>query len=552
MTLIAEQWKRAHSTGGPPAQQRRRQPANDGRRLRGVYEGTTQNRFLEDWVIGDHQPRELTAATLTILRQRSRDLARHAPTIISAIQVIVDNVVGTGFRINPDPQDENGNKIRGDVDEVLERLWRQWSCEVDQDIREDLTMQLRTATQEYIEAGEVFFVQRPPADRRERVVRLVYEIVSAERVDHTFDRLQNDRDPGITGNRITASIEYNRKNQRVAYWISKVGQLGDIATERERITADRVYHLFHRSRAGQERGIPWIAGAAVLAHDLDDLIDSELTTAQVTACLTGWIEREGANIFSSTQERDKDDDRPIHRFSPGTIFDLAPGEKVNTVDPNRPSGAFEPFANFITRSIARTLGVSFEAVSGDWRQVNFASGRLGHLIERKTFRRIQHIIIQLVLRPMWVTFVRAVAVEGKIEGLSLTEFLTNWRGITNADFGGAGWEHHDPLKEVNAAATRIFTGLSTLDDETTALGRDWKAVIAQRTRELEAMEEAGVPLFTIGGITAAATPGEEPETPETPTKPEPGEEPDEDEGEGEEDGSGEEREREPEPAGATT
>lgn len=516
MTLLSDQWKKANAHGGHDPARRNGRPTRDKRRLRGAYDGSTNNRYLEDWVITDTQPRELTASTLTILRQRSRDLARHAPSVISALQVIVDNVVGTGFRVNPQAVTENGEPM-SEVNEEVQKLWKAWTAEIDLDMRESLTMLLRTAVQEYVETGEVFLVQRPPVgDRRERIVPVTYEVVASERVDHTLDRIPNAQDTTPGGNRITAGIEYAASGQRVAYWVSLIGSFGEITMQHERITADRVFHLFHRSRAGQERGVPWIAGAAVMAHDLDDLIDTELTSAQVSACLTGWIEREGAGAWASGQERDKDDDRPINRFAPGMLFDLQPGEKVNTIDPNRPSGAFEPFANFITRSIARTFGLSFEAVSGDWRGVNFASGRLGGLLERKTFRRIQDVVIQIVLRPMYLTFYRWIVATGKLPGVSPGDLLLNWRRLTVADYGGAGWEHHDPLKEVTAAGMRIITGLSTLDDETTALGRDWKAVIAQRTRELEALEEAGIPVVSVGGaqaVTGQGTDGTQPVEP---------------------------------------
>ena len=66
MSAIATAWRKTHQT---PVS-RSSKPTHDRRRLRGAYEGDTQNRYLEDWIIGDRQPRELTAVTLTILRQR--------------------------------------------------------------------------------------------------------------------------------------------------------------------------------------------------------------------------------------------------------------------------------------------------------------------------------------------------------------------------------------------------------------------------------------------------------------------------------------------------
>ncbi len=523
-TAIAEAWKRTRPARPAPPARRFPVPRRQSARqrpppgLRAPYEGVETNRQLEDWIVGAHQPRELTSAWLSILRERSRDLARHAPAFIGAVQIIVDNVIGAnGFRVNPQSHtDEDGRTLNAPLNRRLARLWKDWSCEVDRDQRESLEMLLRTAVREYVEAGEVLIVESvPPAGATgDRVVPLQIEVVEAERLDHSFDRARNTRDQRASGNEIRHSIEFNPFGQRVAYWITKVGDLGELTTERERITADRVHHVFHRSRASQERGVPWLWGATVLCHDLDDLMDTELTTAQVAACLTGFIKREQAGLFGSTQERDAEDDRPIHRFAPGMIFDLRGDESIEMMDPNRPSGAFEPFANFILRSIAKTLGISFESISGDYRGVNFASGRLGALGERKTFRRIQAILVQLAVRPIWRSFVRSALLAGKLPPtVSLIDYLINWRRHTAADYVGAGWEHQDPLKEVTAAALRVLAGVSTVDEEAAALGRDWRAIALQRALETQTFRELGLPIVTVGGaqvVTGQGTDGTKP------------------------------------------
>lgn len=501
MSAIAEAWKRKDA----PAKAVRSSVPNEIRRmlsrqLRAPFEGAEQNRYLEDWLVGDYDPRDLVTRYLSILRQRSRDLARHAPQFISAIKIIVDNVVGSqGFRANPMPYtDEVGDVPNAALAKQLSRLWEDWSLEADIDRRESLAMLSRTAVQELVETGEVLLVEKTPRRDDGRVVPLIVEVVPGERLDHTFERRQNTRDATIAGNRIQHGIEFNPDGQRVAYWITRLDDLGSKTAVRERIPADQVHHVFYRLRSGQERGLPWLAGAVALCHDLDDLIDTELTSAQVAACLTAFITRSQAGLFPADQERDAQDNRPIYRLAPAGIFDLKPGEAVTTIDPARPSGSFDPFASFLTRCLARTMGLSYESVSGDWRQVNFASGRLGHLVERKTFRAIQEMVIQLAIRPVYRSFVRYAVLASRV-AISLVDYVANWRRHSHAQLKGPGWEHHDPLKEVTAAALRILTCVSTLEEEAAALGRDWAENVAQRARELARMKELGIPIITVGG-----------------------------------------------------
>lgn len=495
MTATAEAWRHTHETPAAPAAPRR------GRRgLQTPFEGAGRSRFEDDWVTRDWDPLRMTSQYLTILRQRSRYLAGHAPHFIGAINLIVNNVVGQGFRVTPMPRRGGSKTVDAELASQLVELREDWECEVDADRRESLTMLLRTAVREYVEAGEAFLVESMRESDRDRVLPLSIEVRPSEELDHGLERSQHRVDTTPAGNRIHQGIEFNRAGQRVAYWFSLRDEFGAVSTRRERITADRVYHLYHKIRARQERGIPWLYGATVLCRDLDDLMDTELTSAQVAACLTAFVTRKSAGQFGLSQERDSDDMRPVHRFAPGMIADLAPDETVEIADPNRPTGAFEPFASFILRSLARTIGISYESLSGDWRRVNYSSGRLGQLVERKMYRTIQSVIVQLAGRPIHRSFVRVAVLAGKIIGLNVAELLADYRSLTRARFIGEGWEHADPLKEVTAAAVRILTGLSTLEKEAAALGEDWRALIAQRQRELEILEEAGIPIVSISGI----------------------------------------------------
>jgi lambda family phage portal protein len=512
MSAIAEAWKRkdqpAAAPRAPGANELRRMLSRQTRQLRSPFEGAEQNRYLEDWLVGAYDPRDLINRYLSILRQRSRDLARHSPQFISAIKIIVDNVVGQGFRVKPMPYtDEVGDEPDTELATQLARLWDDWSCEADVDRRESLAMLFRTAAQELVETGEVLLVEKTPRRDDGRVVPLIIEVIPGERLDHTFEREQKPSDATDAGNAIVHGIEFNRDGQRVAYWITRLNSLRAKSMDRERVPADRVHHVFARLRSGQERGLPWLAGAVALCHDLDDLIDTELTSSQVAACLTAFITSAQGGMFGPDQERDKEDDRPISRLAPGMVGHLKPGEAIHTVDPDRPSGSFDPFASFLTRCLARTMGISYESVSGDWRQVNFASGRLGHLVERKTFRGIQDLVIQLAVRPIYRSFVR-YAVLAKRVSISLIDYVANWRRHTHAVLNGPGWEHHDPLKEVTAAALRVLSCLSTLDEEAAALGRDWADNVAQRAREIQRMKDLGVPIINIGGAQSVTGQGD--------------------------------------------
>lgn len=477
------------------------------------FDSTEQNRQTDDWITVTSEAIELTNAHQRLLQLRSRDLARNAPPFIAAINAIVDMVVEpeSGVRVQPKVfTDDTMSEMADDVIRQLRQLWNDTAERFDVDQRESAAQFIRTVVREWVEVGEAFVLEEL-TDVDDRAVPLTWRLIPAERIDHT--RTQRERRDPTTGdviqNRITNGIEFDEDGRRVAYWVTRTDADGltTVSTAADRIDARLIRHVFHRVRGGQERGLPWLYGATLIVHDLDDLIADELTSAHVATMLTAFIQRRNAGAFGTAQERDSDTNIPVARFEAGAIFDLGEGESVNMIDPSRPSGNFLPFASFILRCIAKTIGLSYERLSGDYSKTNFASGRLGHLAERDTIRRIQSDLIQLFVRPIYRRWVQTAIAAGKIAGVTIAQFMADPIRYMRAKYVAKGFEHHDPLKEGAAVGVRLSLGITTLERECDLLGLDWEDVIRQRGREIEFMKEHGVPLATTGGaqIVAAMT-----------------------------------------------
>jgi capsid protein len=87
-------------------------------------------------------------------------------------------------------------------------------------------------------------------------------------------------------------------------------------------------------------------------------------------------------------------------------------------------------------------------------------------------------------------------------------------------------EYVDPLKDGQAATQNWHGSLTTLEDECSARGKDWKKIVDQRAIEKEYLDSKDL---TIGELASAAAadatvedPGQAPAKPETPpAKPKP-------------------------------
>ncbi|WP_143759134.1 phage portal protein, partial [Paenibacillus odorifer] len=102
-------------------------------------------------------------------------------------------------------------------------------------------------------------------------------------------------------------------------------------------------------------------------------------------------------------------------LSPGMIGELNPGDEVQTVIPTGQASNTKEFITTLVRMIAAGLGLSYEAVSRDLSQVNYSSARQGLIEDRKLYKKLQKMIIDRVLRPVYLEFLESMYLKGKID-----------------------------------------------------------------------------------------------------------------------------------------
>jgi capsid protein len=133
----------------------------------------------------------------------------------------------------------------------------------------------------------------------------------------------------------------------------------------------------------------------------------------------------------------------------------------------------------------------FNVAAGNSSGYNYASGRLDHQTYYKSIRVDQDqlglVVLDRVLRA-WLD-----------EAILVSDFLPRWmraaafRDLAHQWFWD-GQEHVDPAKEATAQATRLSSYTTNLAYEYARQGRDWEAEIRQRAKELQLMEQLGLPV----------------------------------------------------------
>jgi lambda family phage portal protein len=435
------------------------------------------------------------STSLTALRTRSRKLMRDAPYAKRARTIVVNNVIGSGVGMQAQVKNSRG-ELHERINADIEEQWRQWSradcCHTGGALAfQDLE---RACLSEVFTAGEVFIRKHYRTFGNSRVP-IGLELVEAERVadEFTFPTPENQA--------TRLGIERDEFGRPSAYYIRTIhpGEVRLAAGQEvrlERVPAADIYHLRVVDRWPMTRGEPWLHSVIVKLDNMDEYSAAELTAARM-----------GANFFA-TLESDADDSlatatdastgqRELN-IEPGVIEGLSPGESLKFHTPNRPNTALDPFLRYMLREVAAGVGVSYESLSRDYSQSNYSSSRLALLDDRDLWRVLQQWWIRSFREPMLRDWMQAAVLSRAIGSIQVEAYAPDTERFLAVSWKLRGWSWVDPTKEVNAYKEAVKAGFTTISAviAQTAGGVDIEDVIAERKRELDMLDAAGIDVDT--------------------------------------------------------
>ena len=221
------------------------------------------------------------------------------------------------------------------------------------------------------------------------------------------------------------------------------------------------------------------------------LFRSELVAARIAACFSLFITSEASMDIAVNAGYEKNTaNQLVESLEPGMIKHLMPGESITSFNPQRPGATFEPFVERILRAISAALGLPYELVAKDFSKTNYSSARAALLEARRYFKVKQEWLSRKLCQPVWDMVLEEAYLKGELGSVSFYDKRNYWSGAT---WIAPGWEWVDPLKEAKAAEVGLKNGIVTHSDLYSAQGKDWEESFEQRKRELDKMNELGLP-----------------------------------------------------------
>jgi capsid protein len=164
-------------------------------------------------------------------------------------------------------------------------------------------------------------------------------------------------------------------------------------------------------------------------------------------------------------------------------------------DPPKVDG-FNGVIEWMLRSVAAGMGVSYESLTGDYSKVNYSSGKLGADEAHKNYNAIQDLMIDIFCSAVFEMFKSGCELIGK--NPDRDKLAGTWIKPRRAFL--------DPNKETTAMIKQVRSGFMSWSEAVRELGRDPESLLMLVEKYNKLIDEKGIKFdsdprrITLNGI----------------------------------------------------
>jgi len=450
-----------------------------------------------------------------LLRERSRDLFMSAPLATGAVKSSRTSCIGPGLMPKPKIDyeflgitQEEANRIQRLIKKEF-AIWAESTLCDSSDLNNFYGLQ-QVAFTDWLNNGEEFVLIKYEKPLGYMPYQLRISLVEADRVctPGSFDGSYDGYDKKEkNGNDIINGIEINKSGKVVAYHIASrfPGEYGSGSLKWARVEKrgaktgnPNILHIFNAERAGQYRGVPFLAPVIQTLKQLTRYTEAEIMAAVVNSLFGIFITtKSGEQVegFGGDGEEEKtegvpgEDDDKI-KVGTGTVIFLREGEEVKAVESAHPSNNYDAFVNSMALQIGAALEIAPEVLLKKFSS-NFSASK-GALNETwKSFKMYRKWFIDDFCQEIYILWFNEAVSKGRINAPGYFNNILVKKAYTNATWNGPAQGHLNPVQEVTAAIQKIQNGLSTHEDECISMnGSDFDDNIRTLKNENAALAEA--------------------------------------------------------------
>lgn len=404
------------------------------------------------------------------LRVRARALYQNVPYITAGVEAWVANAIGTGIL----PRSMSPQAA------VIDALYDAWGKKADADGLFDIVGLIIAAERAAEIDGECLVRRRDRRPEDGLPVPLQLQLLE-------IDWLDSAKEGRNGANTIVNGIEYDPLGRRVFYWLfdQHPGEQASVfkgRTASHPVAADRIYHHYGPTRPGQGRGVSMLAPVIARVRDLQLYEDAELQRKNLETRL-GVIASGDASAMAMTESNSLEQVRKtgeLGSLASGSITQIPAGNNITVIEPHAAPG-YVDYVKYQLHLIASGMGVTYEMLTGDMREVNFSSARVRLIEFRRRAEQYQWTtLIPGLMTWVWTAFIDAAYLSGKIRQADYT-----------VDWSTPKWEYVNPEQDVKADLAEISGGLSSISEKLRRRGYKPDLVFAEIKADFDRLRADG-------------------------------------------------------------
>lgn len=452
----------------------------------------------------------------------ARDATRHDGYAMGTVATHRDSIVGAQFILNAQPKykvlgmDETwAEEFQEEVETKFQLYAESQDAWIDASRHSTLTGLVRLVVGTYVFNGEFLGTAEWLRDAG-RPYATAVQLIDP-------DRLSNPQGQSDTES-LRGGIERNRYGAPQAAHI-RVGYENDPfnfnSYQWKRVPWRKpwgrlqVLHGFEPFRIDQTRGVAEMVSVLKQMRMTSKFQDIVLQNAVLNATYAATIESElprdiatemvGAENSNSLSEWATNFLGSVNEYQAGSkhlqidglkIPHLFPGTKLHMQPAGTAGGIGTGFEESLLRHIAAGLGVSYEQLSRDYSKTNYSSARASMLETWKYMQSRKKMVADRFASMLYTLWFEEAWNRGDIVTRSAKApdlYLgQNKDAYTACAWIGSSRGQIDEMKETQAAMLRVKGGLSTFEDEHAKLGKDYREVFRQISRERKMLVSLGL------------------------------------------------------------
>lgn len=460
------------------------------------FQGASQfRRALKNWIPSLKSPNaDLDTRSRKTLMARGRDAYRNQPLARAPITRAVTNVVGTGLRLQSQPDYKTLGMDAEAAIEWADNTEREFSAyfestEVDAERTLNGYGLQALALLSTLMSGDCI-AATPYIERPGSIYATKIQLIEA-------DRLRNKGNAANT-NRLFDGISFDDYGAPVNYHILKVdpgnpisystsGEWDILPAFGASTGRRRTMHIFWKERPGQSRGVCFIAPILEPLRQLNNYTENELMAAVVSSLFTVFIKSESGE-FTLGAESDPNAQSGLDAsremtMGNGKIIELMPGEDISSASMTRPNAQFESFVNAVYISMGAALEIPVDELLLRY-VASYSAARAAMLQAWKFYKTRREWISLMFCQPFFELWLDEAVARGRIKAPDYGDPIKR-AAYARSEWYGPARGAVDENKEIQAAEKRINLGISSIAIEAQELkGVDSERIHTQRVREM--------------------------------------------------------------------